>query len=199
MADQVAPLSPGNPFQENLATWANGVTLIRTIVAIAFFCIASIEHSITWNLIGLAVYWGLDCLDGFLARALNQETRFGAQFDILSDRFLIAFFYLNYLAFHPELAAVIAVFLFQFMVIDHYLSNQFMRWQLLSPNYFYKVDRAIWWLNWSMPGKFFNSGAVTILLLATNSAWAAWPVLVILFAVKIYSWVRMHRLPLPVS
>jgi CDP-diacylglycerol--glycerol-3-phosphate 3-phosphatidyltransferase len=140
----------------------------------------------------------MDCLDGFLARTLNQETRFGAQMDILSDRFLIAFFYLNYLAFHPELVAVIAVFLFQFMVLDHYLSNQFLRWRLLSPNYFYKVDRTIWWLNWSMPGKFFNSGVITILLLITNAAWAAWPVLGILFLVKIYSLVRMHLLPMPV-
>jgi CDP-diacylglycerol--glycerol-3-phosphate 3-phosphatidyltransferase len=197
MAEQSARLPRGSPFNENLATWANGVTLIRTIVAVVFFSVASIERSSLWNLAGLGVYWALDCLDGFLARALDQETRFGAQMDIISDRFLIAFFYLNHLTAHPELAVVIVLFLFEFMVLDHYLSNQFMRWQLLSPNYFYKVDRTIWWLNWSMPGKFFNSGVVTILLLATNSAWAAWPVLVLLFAVKLYSWVRMHRLPGP--
>lgn len=182
---------------ENLATWANSVTLLRTIGGLILFSIAAFQHSPTWNLAGLAIYWGLDCLDGFLARALNQETRFGAQMDILSDRFLMAFFYLNYLAMHPDLVAVISLFLFEFMVLDHYLSNQFMRWRLLSPNYFYEVDRTIWRLNWSAPAKFFNSGVVTILLLTTKSAWAVWPVLLILFFVKIYSWLRLHQLPSP--
>jgi CDP-diacylglycerol--glycerol-3-phosphate 3-phosphatidyltransferase len=77
----------------------------------------------------------------------------------------------------------------------HYLANQFMRWPLLSPNYFHVVDRTIWWLNWSAPAKFLNSGMVTILLLVTQSAWAAWPVLVALYAIKTYSLIRIHRLP----
>jgi CDP-diacylglycerol--glycerol-3-phosphate 3-phosphatidyltransferase len=115
--------------------------------------------------------------------------------DILSDRFLMAFFYLNTLALNPDLVFVIALYLFEFMVLDHYLSNQFMRWRLLSPNYFYLVDRTIWWLNWSAPGKFLNSGVVTILLLATKSVWAVWPVLIALYIIKIYSLIRLHRLP----
>jgi CDP-diacylglycerol--glycerol-3-phosphate 3-phosphatidyltransferase len=161
------------------------------------FSIAAFTHNPDWNLAGVALYWLLDCLDGFLARALDQETQFGAQLDILSDRFLMAFFYLNYLSMHPDLVVVIALFLFEFMVIDHYLSNQFLRWRLLSPNYFYVVDRTIWRLNWSAPGKFFNSGVVTILLLTTKSTWAVWPVLVGLYLVKTYSWLRLLRLPAP--
>jgi len=180
---------------EDLRTWANLVTLIRTVAGLALFAVAAIQHSLAWNLAGLAAYWSLDVLDGFLARRLHQETRFGAQFDILSDRFLIAFFYLNYLSLHPEAAVVIALFLFEFMILDQYLSNQFMRWPILSPNYFYLVDRTIWRLNWSPPGKFLNSTAVTILLLATGSAWAVAPVLAGLYAVKLYSFVRLYRLP----
>jgi hypothetical protein len=53
---------------EDLRTWANLVTLIRTAAGLALFAIAAIEHSVAWNLIGLAVYWSLDILDGFLAR-----------------------------------------------------------------------------------------------------------------------------------
>jgi CDP-diacylglycerol--glycerol-3-phosphate 3-phosphatidyltransferase len=189
------PVPTIGPVVEDLRTWANLVTLIRTFAGLALFAFAAIEHSPAWNLAGLAVYWSLDVLDGFLARRLHQETRFGAQFDILSDRFLIAFFYLNYLELHPEAAAVIALFLFQFMILDQYLSNQFMRWPILSPNYFYRVDKTIWRLNWSPPGKFFNSAAVTILLLATGSAWAVAPVLAGLYAVKLYSFVRLYRLP----
>jgi CDP-diacylglycerol--glycerol-3-phosphate 3-phosphatidyltransferase len=179
---------------EDVRTWANAVTLTRTVVGLALFTVAAIEHSMAWNLAGLAVYWCLDALDGHLARCLHQETRSGAQFDILSDRFLIAFFYLNYLSLHPEAATVIALYLFEFMVLDHYLSNQFMRWPILSPNYFHAVDRTIWRLNWSPPGKVFNSAVVTALLLGTGLAWPVVPVLVALYCIKLYSAVRLHRL-----
>jgi CDP-diacylglycerol--glycerol-3-phosphate 3-phosphatidyltransferase len=197
MAQHAHAIGSSNLSSENLATWANVVTLGRTVAGLILFSLAAIEQSPMWNLAGLAVYWVFDCLDGFLARALDQETRVGAQMDILSDRFLMAFFYLNYLAMHPDLVSVIALFLFEFMVLDHYLSNQFMRWRLLSPNYFYVVDRTIWWLNWSAPGKFLNSGMVTILLLTTQSAWAVWPVLAVLYGIKTYSLIRLHRLPPP--
>jgi CDP-diacylglycerol--glycerol-3-phosphate 3-phosphatidyltransferase len=170
------------------------VTLVRTVGGLVLFYVAAFKHSAAWNLAGLAMYWGLDVFDGYLARALDQETRFGAQMDILSDRFLVAFFYLNYLAMCPELVVIIALFLFEFMVLDHYLSYQFIRWPILSPNYFYMVDRTIWRLNWSVPAKFFNTGLVTILVLATKSAWLVLPVLAGLVCVKVYSCVRLHRL-----
>lgn len=182
---------------EDIRTWANGVTLLRTVAGLTLFAAAAMERSLAWNLAGLAVYWSLDVLDGFLARRLDQETRFGAQLDILSDRFLVAFFYLNYLALHPELVLPIALFLFEFMILDHYLSNQFLRWPILSPNYFYVVDQTIWRLNWSPVGKFVNSGAVTILLLTSGSIWAAMPVLAGLYAIKLYSFMRLQRLPPP--
>ena len=178
-------------------TWANGVTLLRTIGGLILFSVAASRGSAAWNSAGLALYWGLDVLDGYLARALQQEALLGAQMDILSDRLLVAFFYLNFLAMHPSLVVPIALFLLQFLVLDHYLSNQFMRWSILSPNYFYEVDRTIWRLNWSVPGKLFNCGLVTILMVVTHSAWPVLPVLVGLFGVKIYSCVRLHRIPPP--
>lgn len=193
----VSSVGLAKPGTESVRTWPNAVTLTRSLVGLAFFTLASLEHSLLWNLAGLAVYWCLDCLDGFLARSLHQETRLGAQFDILADRFLIAFFYLNYLALHREATVVIALYLFEFMILDNYLSNQFMRWRILSPNYFYVIDRTIWRLNWSPPGKFLNSGVITILLLGTGSIWPVVPVLVALYGIKLYSAVRMHSLPAP--
>lgn len=189
--------TPALPAASELRTWANLVTLTRTLAGLALFTVASVERSLAWNLAGLAAYWSLDVLDGFLARRLHQETRFGAQFDIIADRLLIAFFYLNYLTLHPEAAAVIALFLGEFMILDQYLSNQFLRWPILSPNYFYLVDKTIWRLNWSPPGKFFNSGAVTLVLLVTGSPWAAAPILAGLYAVKLYSFARLCRLSGP--
>jgi len=181
----------------DLRTWANVVTGFRTVAGLAVFAAAAQRDSATLNLLGLALYWVLDILDGWLARVFDQETRFGAQVDILADRLLVAAFYVNFATFHPELLPVILLFLFEFMGLDHYLSNQFIRWPIVSPNYFHQVDRVIWRLNWSAPAKILNSGLVTALLVLTQSAWLALPVVLCLVAVKVYSCARLHRLPVP--
>jgi hypothetical protein len=124
--------------EENLRTAANAVTLLRLVAATALFAASAYLRDPALNLAGLAVYWLGDVADGFLARRLDQETLFGAQWDILADRLSVAFFYLNYLVLYPSLAPVIVLFLVQFMVVDHYLSNQYLRWPIMSPNYFYK-------------------------------------------------------------
>ncbi len=126
---------------ENLCTAANAVTLLRLVVSTILFAASAFLHDPTLNLAGLAVYWVGDVADGYLARRLNQETLFGAQWDILADRLSVAFFYLNYLVLYPHLAPAIVLFLVQFMVVDHYLSNQYLRWPIMSPNYFYHVDQ----------------------------------------------------------
>jgi CDP-diacylglycerol--glycerol-3-phosphate 3-phosphatidyltransferase len=175
-------------------TWANGITLIRTVLGLTFFAIAAVSQQPIWNFAGLVTYWSLDTLDGFLARYYDQETRLGAQMDILADRLLAIFFYLNFLTSHPALVLPIVLFLFEFMVLDHYLSNQFLHWPILSPNYFYEIDDLIWRLNWSMPAKLLNSGAVTLVLLLTESAWIGSVVVLALISVKLYSCIRLHRL-----
>jgi len=182
---------------EDIWTWANLVTLLRTFACLIIFSIAATTHNETANYIGLAVYFLLDNLDGYLARTLNQETLLGAQLDILSDRILTAFFYLNFLEQYHELALPVVLFLAQFMVLDHMLSNQFLRWPIISPNYFYEVDRIIWFLNWSVYGKMCNTGLFTLLILLTRSSWFVFPVLAGLIGVKIYSLIRLHRLPDP--
>lgn len=180
---------------ESILTWANLVTAVRTAVCVAIFAVAASRVSAAWNLAGLGVYWLLDMLDGHLARRFHQETRFGAQFDILSDRLLVALFYMNHLAWHHELVLPIALFLVQFMLLDHYLSNQFLRWNILSPNYFHVVDSTVWKLNWSPVAKLGNSGVVTILIIVA----APWPWLSIaaslaIIAIKVYSLLRVMRL-----
>jgi CDP-diacylglycerol--glycerol-3-phosphate 3-phosphatidyltransferase len=190
-------ITPDTIANETVWTWPNLVTLIRTVGGLALFALAAITDAPQWNMLGLAIYWSLDTLDGYLARLLKQETRFGAQMDILADRLLVAFFYLNYLSWHPAMVVPIVLFMLHFMVLDHYLSNQFMRWPIISPNYFYQVDQRIWLLNWSMPGKALNSGLVTIILIATESQLLAIGLILALIVVKIYSCVRLHRLPQP--
>ncbi len=178
-------------------TWANVATAIRVVAGVVVFAYAAATRDETWNYVGLGVYWVLDVVDGFLARALDQETRLGAQMDILADRLLVAFFYLNYVAVHPAMIIPVALFLFQFMGIDHYLSNQFMRWPIKSPNYFYEVDRRIWAWNWSPAGKLLNSAVVTAVIVLTRSPIAASAVCLAIIGLKIWTAVRMRALPAP--
>ncbi|MEM7589049.1 MAG: CDP-alcohol phosphatidyltransferase family protein [Myxococcota bacterium] len=195
--DQISPTHTANQPVNMWCTWANLVTLIRTVIGLLVMAIAWEKQSQTLNFVGLAIYWSLDILDGWLARKLNQETRLGAQFDILADRLLVAFFYFNYLKFHPHAILPVTLFLFEFLLLDHFLSNQFMRWPLLSPNYFYQVSPQLWRLNWSTPAKAINTGFVTLLLLVAPSiAWATGAVIA-LIALKLYSLVQLMHLEPP--
>jgi CDP-diacylglycerol--glycerol-3-phosphate 3-phosphatidyltransferase len=188
-----APGSAAEPW----FTWANLVTAVRVVAGVAIFAYAAVERNETWNYIGLGLYWALDVVDGFLARALDQETRLGAQMDILGDRLLVAFFYLNFVALHPQLIVPVALFLVQFMGIDHFLSNQFMRWPISSPNYFYKVDRTIWSWNWSPAGKLLNSAVVTTVIVLTKSPLASSLVCGAIIVLKVWTAIRMRALPSP--
>lgn len=185
--------------EEDLRTYANAITLLRTGISLVLFSASAYYHDPTLNLAGLVVYWVGDVADGFVARRLDQETLFGAQWDILADRISVAFFYLNYLVLYPDLVPAIVLFLLQFMVLDHYLSNQFMRWPIISPNYFYKVDRTIWHLNWSKAGKACNTGLVTLLLLVTKSNAIVIPLVVVLISAKLYSCARLLQLQEPTA
>jgi CDP-diacylglycerol--glycerol-3-phosphate 3-phosphatidyltransferase len=183
--------------QESPWTWANLATVVRVVACLVIFAHAYRTGDETWNFVGLGVYWVLDVVDGALARAFDQETRIGAQLDILSDRLLVCLFYLNYVVLHPAMLVPVLLFLFQFMGIDHYLSNQFVRWPVKSPNYFYLVDRRIWAINWSRSGKLLNSAIVTLVLVGTNNPWAGSAVALFIIGLKVYSCVLLARIPDP--
>ena len=182
---------------ERWSTWANVVTVVRLIACMIVFGIARANSDDTLNLVGLGIYWVLDIVDGALARWLNQETRIGAQLDILVDRVLVAFFYLNYATFYPHLLLPVCLFLVQFMFIDHYLSNQFMRWPIKSPNYFYEVDRTIWLWNWSPAAKAVNTAAVTGVLVLSKNAIAGTIVCSAMLVLKVWSTYRLRTVRAP--
>lgn len=166
----------------------NILTIIRLVLSLSFFILAVVKVSPTYNFIGLAIHWLGDVADGFYARKFKQETIVGAEIDIIADRVETLFFYINFLHFQPELWLPAAIYLLDFAFVDFYLSYQFLKFDLISPNYFYKVDLTVYRLNYSPLAKFCNSTVVTLILIF-------WPQLMliaalfalILIGVKIYS------------
>ena len=115
---------------------------------------------------------------------LDCETRTGAVLDILCDRLCAAAFYVGLAWLEPHLAPAIFVYLAEFMVVDCFLSIGFLAWPITSPNYFYVIDRGLWLLNWSHPGKAVNSGLFAILLLVTGWMWVGLAIALVLLVAQ---------------
>jgi CDP-diacylglycerol--glycerol-3-phosphate 3-phosphatidyltransferase len=195
---------------ERLLTGATVITFIRTIATLALSMWGAYEESLTLLVTGLVVYWVGDTLDGEWARRFDCETRIGGVVDMVSDRLSCGAFYVGLAWLQPapfffsdepmELIAIpIAVYLFEFMVIDMYLSLAFLAWPIRSPNYFYVVDRRIYLWNWSRLGKAANSGLFAVLLLATGWWWLGLIIALGLLALKLVSlrWLLELGLPVP--
>jgi len=188
-----------DPGMERLFTSATVVTFIRTAISLGFSLAGAYQGSKTLLVVGLIVYWVGDTLDGEIARWRNCETRIGAVIDMLSDRLNCAGFYLGLAWLEPIMAFPISVYLFEFMVIDAFLSLAFVAWPIRSPNYFYAVDRRIWLWNWSRVGKAANSGLFAILLLVTGWWWLGLIIAVALLVLKCVSlrWLLQLGIPVP--
>jgi phosphatidylglycerophosphate synthase len=156
------PVSRPTRQWEPVTTWANAMTLVRTAIAIPLGVYALVEASTTLLVVAYGTYWIGDMADGWLARHFDQETRIGAVLDIVSDRGCCGVLVCVLTVIHPHMWPATAVYLAQFMVLDCVLSLSFLRWDLVSPNYFYRVDRTVWRYNWSQPAKSVNTVAVVI-------------------------------------
>ncbi len=185
-----SPLPP-----ESIFSIPNVITVIRFVGSLVFFILAIVKMDLTYNYIGLAIHWIGDMADGNYARFFKQETIFGAEIDIIADRVGFLFFYILYLVFKPELALPVALFVINFAFIDFYLSYQFLKFDLISINYFYKVDRTVYKLNFSFLGKPANTVVVTLTLIFFPQYWLFAAVFAIgLIIVKCYSIYRLHQL-----
>ncbi len=153
------------PTPQPLGTWPNLVTLVRTVLAVAVGSAAVARADLGLLAAAYAIYWVGDVADGWLARRLDQETRAGAVFDIIGDRACTVLLCAGLLAARPDAWLVVAVFLVSFAVVDTMLSLSFLPWDLLGPNDFHRVDRAVWLLNWSPVAKASNTAGVAALVL----------------------------------
>jgi len=180
-------------------TWPNLVTIVRTVATVVLVSIGVWRHSDLLLFIGLGTYWVGDMADGALARLLGQETRTGAVFDILSDRLCVALFYVSYAGFHHDMIVPIGIFLVNFMLVDNQLSLAFLKWPVLSPNYFYAVDKLIYKLNWSPLAKSTNTSLFLFSVVLTHWWWLASLVALFFLVLKLYSTVLVSRLKAPAS
>lgn len=184
------PFKPKDP--HSLYSEPNIITLLRLGLSVTFFVMAILHRSLTYNFIGLAIHWAGDVLDGFYARKFKQETIIGAEMDIIADRVAMVFFYINYLFLKPFLFLPITIYLLNFVYFDFYLSYQFVKFDIISVNYFHKVDKTVYILNFSPLGKFFNSAVVTLILIfLTQLQLLAAAIAACLIGVKIYSIFRL--------
>ncbi|MEU4241114.1 CDP-alcohol phosphatidyltransferase family protein [Actinoplanes sp. NPDC026619] len=174
-------------------TVANAITVIRTLAAVTVGVAALLAGSVPLLVVAYGIYWLGDMLDGLAARRLHQETRAGAVLDIVSDRACTAVLCVSLVARMPEVAAVALVFLPSFMVLDTMLSLAFLCWPLVSPNYFHRVDRRVWALNWSPAAKAVNTAGV-IGAVAFGQFRLALAVALAVLAVKLWSAVAVARL-----
>ena len=192
-------LQPGPPpsaLREDPWTWANRVSLVRTVLALGLSALASTRSSLPLLAAAYAVYWVGDVLDGQIARRTGTETRQGAVLDILCDRASCGMLAVTLIGLEPRATWPVTVFLLQFMVVDCLLSLGFLRWPVLSPNYFWQVDRRLYLWNWSPPAKATNTAAL-IVAVAVHAYGTALLLALAQLAVKCVSLVALTRLPLP--
>ncbi len=185
--------SPTGRGFDNLRNLPNAVTVVRTVGAVTIGAYAVASHNLALLGLGYAVYWVGDVADGLVARRLDQETRVGAVLDIVSDRACTALLCVGLIAHLPVVWPVTVVFLLAFMVLDTMLSLAFLHWPLVSPNYFYRVDKLVWQLNWSPVAKAVNTAGVVVSVFFGAYA-VALAIAAAVLGIKMWSAVRIGEL-----
>ncbi|MCP3785400.1 CDP-alcohol phosphatidyltransferase family protein [Micromonospora sp. A3M-1-15] len=176
-----------------LRTVPNYITAIRTVASVTVGVAALVAGSVVLLAVAYGIYWLGDVLDGWAARRLGQETRAGAVLDIVSDRACTAVLGAGLVSLLPDVAVVALVFLLSFLVLDTMLSLAFLCWPVISPNYFYLIDRRVWAWNWSPMAKAANTAGV-IGAITFGQYRLALAVAVAVIAVKLWSTAAMVRL-----
>jgi phosphatidylglycerophosphate synthase len=181
-------------FWEPLIGIPNVVTVIRAGASLPVAAYAVAERSAVWLGVGYLIYWIGDIADGWLARKLDRMTRIGAVLDIVSDRVGTGVCAVGLIVLRPELWLVVSLFLFSFMIVDTMLSLAFLRWPILTPNHFNRVDPLIWRWNWWPPAKALNTAGVVIALVLGLEV-VAFVLAAVVLGIKIWSVRRLVTLP----
>jgi CDP-diacylglycerol--glycerol-3-phosphate 3-phosphatidyltransferase len=183
-------------FRYTTFTIPNQITFVRTLVScvISFLVLADkVPHDdrTEWMVAAFAIYWVGDSADGLSARLLKQETRGGALLDTLCDRVCICLAVAGATVVIEPPVVPVLLYLFNFMVLDFWLSLRFVDYEIDTNNRFYEVDRTVYRFNWSPLAKTVNSAAVCLLALFAPW-WASTPFLLALIAIKAWSWSKLR-------
>ncbi len=184
----------GPSSNETILTWASLVTGVRLIGTLYFVFVAMQSLSLEPILYALGFYWIGDVLDGMVARATKRETQLGAVFDIAADRLSVVTIYMLFALYLPVVTIPILIFLVAFVIVDTILSMSFLKFNLLSINYFYLVDKKLYDLNWSMPAKAITTSVFMIVTLLVQNVALSLIVAIAVLAFKCYSLYLLERL-----
>lgn len=184
--------------RDRLGTSASVVTAVRTLACVALCGLAATTATASGArrllLAALVVHWVGDIADGAVARWRHEETVTGAVLDISADRLCVCAVYLGFVATSPGYALPVMVYLLEFAFVDTVLSLAFVRFGLISPNYFDRVDRTVWRWNWWQPAKALNSALVAVLCVVFSLPWVGLAVATALLVTKSLCLVRVTRL-----
>ncbi|HEX5851983.1 MAG TPA: CDP-alcohol phosphatidyltransferase family protein [Solirubrobacteraceae bacterium] len=168
-------------------SYANGLTAGRTVIAVSLLGLAIYDSSHHLLVLGLAMSWLGDMVDGHVARAYRCETVLGAQVDGLADRLTAMLVVIGSIGVaHGSTLAVAAgltVWL-QFGVLDHALSAQFLRFDRWSPDEFHLDDEDAWRMNWAPLAKIVSNIPVGLLAFGGVATWGALAGAAMLFVVR---------------
>jgi hypothetical protein len=176
--------------RERVWTGATALTVARATVAGVIFVYAIIAGSPTLLLVALSVSMLLDFFDGFLARSMQSETIFGAQLDGLADRLAAAFVITGAISMRGDAATVVVALAVwaQFGLVDQFLTGQFLRFGLWSPDHFYAIDERVWRDNWSPPAKLASNLPILFLALGSWPIWGAFALSLALITLRLRSY-----------
>ena len=183
----------GQSKNETIMTLASAVTARRLAVTL-YFAMAAFS-SLSWSpvLYAIVAYWLGDILDGLVARLTHRETVIGAIFDIAADRLSAIIIYMLLIQLLPSLALPIMIYLVGFAIIDTILSMSFLKFHILSINYFYLVDEDIYRWNWSVVAKALTSSAFLLITIMVQQPVISLVVAIAICGVKMYSLRRLQH------
>ncbi|WP_223885193.1 CDP-alcohol phosphatidyltransferase family protein [Nocardia colli] len=140
-----------------LPTLANFITLTRSFVSTVLFGVAFTTGNLAHLSLAVGVAVCGDLMDGFVARLMNQQSRFGAVFDLCADRLAVGLLF-TYMTWHePQQAVADLTYLFVAFMLDCPLSLMFLPHGLTSQSEFDRHDVALWKWNFSPLAKFMHS------------------------------------------
>jgi hypothetical protein len=189
-----ARLAP-DQFRERIGTAATMLTVFRALLTSSLFIAAIVNDSRVLLVVALSLSMLLDTVDGHVARARHAETVFGAQIDGLADRLAATFVFVGVASMHTDTLTLIvgSVIWIQFGVIDQFLSNQFLRFGLWSPDHFYAVDEVAWRWNWSPYAKAASNAPIWMFAIGSWGVWVALIFSLSLIAIRVRQYPVISR------